>query len=41
MLAHVVAVSRFQLPEHERREDGHRAEDEKRAVDAVEQLARV
>jgi hypothetical protein len=39
--AHVVAVSRLQLPEDEGGEDGHRAEDEKRAVDAVEQLARL
>src|ERR1039458_3151133 len=33
VLAHVVAVSRLQLPEHDRREDGHRAEDEECAVD--------
>ena len=41
VLAHVGAVVRLQLAEHGRREDGHRAEDEEREVDAVEQLGRV
>jgi hypothetical protein len=41
MLAHAVAVARLQLPEHDRRNDGHRAEDEEGAVNAVEHLAGV